>query len=168
MRSLAAAFAAAVRRYVLPEVERFGREPAARTDAADGDARDVVKKARKALGGEPDRIGGVAVTVGNRVVKHSQDEFKRLGIKLREAEPKFDKLITGWRRENVERITSLVGRELDTIEALLADGEGRRVESLQRDIEDRLNVTRSKAELLARDQVLKLTGWSLTSIPERE
>lgn len=80
------------------------------------------------------------------------------GIDLRDADPRLGPLMTQWRRENVEKIKSLVGKELDTIERMLADGEGRRVESLRDDIQERFGVTRSKAELLARDQVLKLNG----------
>lgn len=159
MRKLAAAFAREVRKHVIPELERFAPPPETRTDAVDIlGPKSVVDRVRKALNGEPARVGKVAETVAERTVKHSQSEFKRLGIKLREAEPRLDKLITGWRRENVDKIKSLVGHELDTIEGMLREGEGRRVESLAKDIEQRFGVTESKAELLARDQVLTLNA----------
>jgi SPP1 gp7 family putative phage head morphogenesis protein len=158
LRQVAGTFAAVVRRVIVPEIERFAPPPEARTDAADGDARYLVDKARAVLAGAAGKVGPSADTVGDRVIRHSKSEFKRLGINLRKEEPKFNSLIAGWRRENVELIKSLVDRELGTIQNLLSDGEGRRVESLAGDIEERLRVTRSKAELLARDQVLKLNA----------
>jgi SPP1 gp7 family putative phage head morphogenesis protein len=170
MRQLVGAFAQAVRSAVLPALERFV--------VGGGNAEAVVAGARARLRGEPAKVGVAAQVVAERTVDHSKTEFRRLGIKLRplevkndrkgkerlvgvrlrDAEPKLDKLITGWRKENVDKITSLVGKELDTIEGLLRDGEGRRVESLAKEIEGRFDVTRSKAELLARDQVLKLNA----------
>jgi SPP1 gp7 family putative phage head morphogenesis protein len=172
MRQLGAAFAAAVKAEVIPELERV-------VEGA-GSPKAAVARARAKLRGEPAKVGAAAQVVAERTLEHSKTEFRRLGIKLRpqevrtdrkdgtrprltgiklrEVEPKLDKLITSWRRENVDKITSLIGNELDTIEALLSDGEGRRVESLAKEIERRFEVTRSKAELLARDQVLKLNS----------
>jgi SPP1 gp7 family putative phage head morphogenesis protein len=158
LRQVAGVFAVAVRRFVLPELERFAPPPESRTDAADGDARGVISRVRRAVANAPAHAGAAATTVGERVAGHSRQEFKRLGINLRKEEPKFNGLIAGWRRDNIALITSLVDQELGTIQNLLADGEGRRVESLANDIEERLRVTRSKAELLARDQVLKLNA----------
>lgn len=158
IRQLGAAFAAAVRAEVMPELERFTASSKTRTDAADGSAGSAVDKARRRLKAQPARVGVTVGKVAERTVNHSQSEFRRLGITLRGAEPRLERLLGGWRAENVDKITSLIGRELDTIERMLRDAEGRRVESLARDIENRFDVTQSKAELLARDQTLKLNG----------
>lgn len=160
------AFAKAVNAAIVPELERFGRQPAERKDAADGGgpppnaraAKAVVAGARARIKGAPRRVGAAAEIVAERTVQHSQGEFKRLGIKLREAEPKLGKLIDGWRAENVDKITTLGERELDTIESILANGEGRRVESLAKEIAQRCDVTASKARMLATDQVLTLNA----------
>jgi SPP1 gp7 family putative phage head morphogenesis protein len=155
LRRVAAEFARIVRPAALALAERVG----VHTDAADGGGPRIPASVRARVVARAKAIAEQAAPEsGKRLERHSKAEFSRLGIKLREAEPKLGPLITRFRRENVELITSLVGRELDTIQALLADGEGRRVESLAKDIEERFGVTTSKAELIARDQTLKLNS----------
>lgn len=70
------------------------------------------------------------------------------------------KLIERFRRENVDLITSLVDGELEEITDLLDEGfkKGTRVEDLRKQIKERFDVSKSKADLLARDQVLKLNA----------
>lgn len=67
------------------------------------------------------------------------------------------KTLDRFRRENVALIKSLVGVELEQITELLDEGfaKGARVEDLRAQIKERFNVSKSKADLLARDQVLK-------------
>ncbi len=61
---------------------------------------------------------------------------------------------------NVSLIKSLVGYQIDDIQKLLESSEatGLRVEELRKQIQDRFDVSKSKADLLARDQTLKLNG----------
>lgn len=181
MRQLGGAFEAAVKATVLPAVDRFV-EPGQK-----GGAKALVRRARARLKGISKRLSGPIAAVAKATVEHTGKEADRLGIKprkarrqtrtdaadgdprpfgrgrprgikIRDEEPKFGPLIDRWRVENVDKIESLVGHELDIIEGLLRDGEGRRVESLRADIEERFEVTKSKADLLARDQVLKLNA----------
>lgn len=93
-----------------------------------------------------------------KVVKHSQNEFKRLGIKLRDVEPGLTQLVDVWRKQNVERVTSLVEFERDQLADILSEGANKTTAELRQVIEDRLEVSRSKADLLARDQVLTLNS----------
>jgi SPP1 gp7 family putative phage head morphogenesis protein len=69
-------------------------------------------------------------------------------------------LIDQFRDRNVSLIKSLAGQQLNQIESLLeaADSEAVRVEVLRGRIQSSFGVTKSKADLLARDQVLKLNG----------
>jgi SPP1 gp7 family putative phage head morphogenesis protein len=158
MRQFAAAFSKSVRRHILPQVERFAPPPEERTDAADGSPTGLVANVRRDLKGAPAQVGAAAGVVADRVTKHSKGEFKRLGIKLRKAEPRLDKLIATWRSDNVTRVKSLLSDELQKLQEILREGEGRRPESLAKEIEERIGVTGRKAEFLARDQVLTLNG----------
>lgn len=103
---------------------------------------------------EPE-IDKAAEVAAVRTVKHSKHEFKRLGIDVRQ-EPTMTPLMNGWRRDNVSLIKNMQQQQLDKIEAILSDGYGRRAESIAKDIENAVNVSESRAELIARDQVLKL------------
>lgn len=71
-----------------------------------------------------------------------------------------EKMIRKFRDENVALIKSLVGTELEEITEILDEGfkAGKRVEDLRKEIRERFDVTRSKADLLATDQVLKLNA----------
>lgn len=99
-------------------------------------------------------------TVAARVNKKGDIEFKKLiGISPR-VELGIGAALDAFRDRNVDLIKSLIGNELDEITNILADGEirGLRVEELRKTVQKQFNVTRSKADLLARDQVLKLNG----------
>jgi SPP1 gp7 family putative phage head morphogenesis protein len=103
-------------------------------------------------------FGDTLTKASERAVKHNQREFTRIGIKIRDAEPNLAPKIKQWRRENVRLVTRLFKRESKTLEKLLTEGEGRSYKSLAGDIMERLDVTARKAELIARDQTLKLNA----------
>lgn len=120
------------------------------------DLRHEVKKHREL---QSDKFLIDANTVAERVVKHSQSEFDRLGIKLSESEPDLTDMVDEWRHALVQRITSVEDDQLDKIEDLLADGDGYSVKTLQDEIERQIDgVSTSRAELIARDQTLKLNA----------
>lgn len=99
-------------------------------------------------------------TLAARVNEKGAVEFRRLiGISLR-GDLGIDAALDAFRDKNVSLIKSLQGQELDEISDILAEAEigAWRVEELQDVIKKRFDVTTSKAELLARDQVLKLNG----------
>lgn len=135
-----------------------------RLDApADGGAGSAIKAARAAVA---EVIGGVKADVesstrvaAKRTDRHSQSEFERLGIKLADTEPGIAKLVPAWRKENVARITGMVDDQLAKIERILEDGDGMRAETLAKEIRRQcVDVTDSRAELIARDQVLTLNA----------
>jgi SPP1 gp7 family putative phage head morphogenesis protein len=147
----------ALRRAVLGMgLARFAKQ-AERTDAADGSGpprisgADAVIRAAKAAAGA--HSSGLAA----KVDRHNRSEFKRLGIDVRK-EPKLGGLIDGWRASNVERVTSLLEFERDELADILSKGWGKTVDELRDRIEERIDVSRSKADLLARDQVLTLNA----------
>jgi len=128
-----------------------------RTDAADGGGPAIpgvaaIVKAAKAAAKANSK--GLAV----KVQRHSQGEFKRLGINLRKDEPAIGALIDDWRSANVARVGSLLENERDELSDILSKGSNKTVAELRRTIEDRLDVSRSKADYLARDQITTLNS----------
>lgn len=99
-------------------------------------------------------VNKAAASVG----KHSNAEFKRIGIKLDKSAPSVAKKVPKFRKENVGLVKTLLGDEKKALEKLLADGAGRRVESLSADIEERFGIATRHAELIAADQSLKLNA----------
>lgn len=129
----------------------------AKLDAADGGgpripgADQAIKSAKAA-------IRGVSLRLGDRVQRHSQQEFRRLGINIADAEPGFGELIGEWRAANVARVGSLLEHERDELSDILSKGSNKTVAELRQTIEDRLEVSRAKADYLARDQITTLNS----------
>jgi SPP1 gp7 family putative phage head morphogenesis protein len=101
--------------------------------------------------------------VGARVDRGNARDFARLvPLSFRKQSPSTGLLIDEYRRANLNRITSLGADEILELRQILEDAEvapgGTRVETLAKTIHERLDVTKSKATLLARDQTLKLGG----------
>ena len=167
-RRFAAAFAAAVKKVVRTRVAAFAKpEPEQRTDAEEDDDVDeaeldrLMTAAERAASSSVDEssVRLVTKTAADRVHAHSKAEFKRLGIDLVKAEPNFGPKIERWRKENVDRIRGMQDDQLGKIRKVLADGRHHRVETLQKEIERQLDdVSASRAELIARDQVLTLNA----------
>lgn len=82
-----------------------------------------------------------------------------LGVDLPTAEPELGPVMTAFRDENVALIRSLAADKVTRVRDILADaGPGTRVEEIAKSIRDMGDVTQSRAELIARDQVLKLNA----------
>lgn len=95
-----------------------------------------------------------------RVNDKGDIEFRRLiGISPRK-DLGIGAALDQFRDDNVAKIKSLAGQQLDEITTILGDAEigALRVEEVRKQIQDRFSVNRSKADLLARDQILKLNG----------
>jgi len=110
---------------------------------------------------DEDALGDDLDVIGKRVSRKNYNALKRVvGISIETADPGVAALVDGWRAGNVDKITSLVGKELTEITKLLesAGAVGLRVEQLRDQIRDRFGVTKSKAALLARDQTLTLNA----------
>lgn len=106
-------------------------------------------------------LGNVLDKFGRRISKTNGDEIERLvGIDIRVADPGVAAQLDNFRAINVSRIKSLAGQELVEITQLLERSEatGIRVEVLRKEIQERFDVTKSKADLLARDQTLSLNA----------
>jgi SPP1 gp7 family putative phage head morphogenesis protein len=133
--------------------------PFARQDATDDDEPKlpVIPGAAAAARLAASRIRGASIGIADKVQRHNKSEFKRLGIDVRK-EPSLARQINRWRDENVDRVGSLLEFERDELAGILERGWGKTIPELRATIEERLQVSTAKADLLARDQVLTLNG----------
>lgn len=97
--------------------------------------------------------------IAERVTRHSKAEFKRIGIRLRPGdEPGLSKIHTAWRKASAARVEKIFDREKDTIVELLKDSENRTPDELQDRLDERFEITKSKVQSAARDDILTLNG----------
>ncbi len=158
----AKAFAKAVKGALMPGLATFAKpEPEERLDASSADVGAAMRRARAAANAADNKAAmkAAADRAARGTVINSQVEFKRLGIKLLDAEPKLGPMITTWRKQTVDRIVSVDADQLGKVERILREGGTRRVESIAKDLEYQLDeVSLSRATLIARDQVLTLNA----------
>lgn len=142
----------------------IAEQPEVKLDAPK-DVQEAKRKARQLLKGglakvKRDTESGTKL-VADRVDRHAKLQLGQVlkGIKLSESAPEVAKLVPRWRRENVELITNMLDEQLDKVEAILEAGSGLRVETLAKELRRQLvDVSASRAELIARDQVLTLNA----------
>lgn len=137
-----------------------------RADAV-SDVRDTIRarltNIKRGLTGDgvTARYGKTADTVAGRVVEANGNEFQRvLRISPRLIGANLGPVIDKFRRENVELITSIPVQQLEQVGAVVeaAWTKGERVETLRAKLQERFDVSKSRADLIARDQVLKLNA----------
>lgn len=97
-------------------------------------------------------------TIGGKVSDHNAREMKRVvGI-----DPKVDPgtapFIDQFRETNVRLIKSIADEQLSRVEDTIKENFGVRAEVLSQKLQDQFDVTKSRANLIARDQTLKLNG----------
>lgn len=102
--------------------------------------------------------------VADATARASRTEWARqmkaaLGIDLPDAEPALAPAFKAFRAENVSLIKSLAADKVARVKEILLDaGAGTRVEEIARSVRESTDATRSRARLIARDQVLKLNA----------
>ena len=116
----------------------------------------------------------LATKIVNDVNATNRREIKRqfeslLGINPFSTESGLREILNLSIRQNIRLIRSIPFQQLDTMEDIVAQGirSGREVGALRDDLERRFGVARSRADLIARDQVNKLNG-QLTKFRQRD
>lgn len=106
-----------------------------------------------------------ATETADRVSQHNRAEVGRqvgavLGVDPIRSEPYLGPMREAFIAQNVDLIESLTSEQLPELRRLLLSSvrAGKRVEEITAQIEKRFDVSRSKAALIARDQVGKLSG----------
>lgn len=132
-----------------------------RADALPRNLRDKIRRVRIVTEkiAKPDEIGAAADEIAGRVSSSNASELVRV-YGFPSSALVTPKEIETFRRKNVDLVTSITDDSIRDFEGVLeeADAKAWRVETLREKIEERFDVSRSRAELLARDQVLKLNG----------
>lgn len=167
VRGVNARLVAAARAFLWPALERSARLSASngqdsRLDAAD----DLSPFADLDFGVLQVRLGRLASGASHRLV----DQFgRRLGtwnradmerilkIDLANEPPEVRAVLDAWRRENVSLITSIASRLHEDVHEVVRDAQrrGAHVDTVRRELLERFDVSRSRATLIARDQILK-------------
>lgn len=100
--------------------------------------------------------------------KNSVREWKRiirqtLGVDITDeyySKEMYEYIIKRWISENVSMIKSIPNQTLDDMRQIMLDGfmNGRSIKDIQRSIQSQYDVTKSKAAMLARDQISTLNA----------
>lgn len=148
------------------------RDEGVRVDAADGDAplqpgaaarvEARLRRLAEKIVGDRKMIATVQ-GVGASVFKFSREQWSKqvkasLGIDLT-SDPNLDELARAFRAENTKLIRSLCASHVERVRDVLAGaGSGERVETIMKSIREATGASKSRAALIARDQVLSLNG----------
>lgn len=172
IKELLAGLHAQIDRLLIPELPSLlalvqaNKPSGVRLDSAD-DLKDELDKIKAAA--DPvltaARAKQLAQTAGQQVAAFNKAELNRqfrasVGIELLHGEPYLQQQLALFADDNARLITSLASDHLDQVSGIVmrAARAGTRVEQVQEQISERFDVTESKAEFLARDQVGKLNG----------
>lgn len=126
----------------------------------------VIESLRVQVG---ERVSARAPTVAGKMVlgtsdasrKALNDSYERvIGLRPWDSDDSLRGLKAQKIRENVDLISSIPNRQLDQVQAVISEGisAGTRVETIREQIEERFQVSESRAELIARDQVGKINA----------
>jgi SPP1 gp7 family putative phage head morphogenesis protein len=154
---------------VLPEIPRILAETrkGLRLDSGPRDVNALFDALSEAFFGALSnrRLFDLAKKFSDRTVKHQREEFRKqvtasLGIDVLGVEPNLKPLLEAFASENVALIKSLPNELFDRLEKATtrAVREGKRWEVLARELQRELGISESRARLIARDQVGKLTS----------
>lgn len=107
----------------------------------------------------------LAKSIGNEVDLWNNKEWQKqlrsaFGVDIFKAEPFNKATINSFVHENVSLITKMERDSVESINETVQRGlrQGQSVVNIRKDIEKRINVSRSRAKLIARDQTAKLNG----------
>jgi SPP1 gp7 family putative phage head morphogenesis protein len=168
----------AVRSEILPLVERLTAQvqqqrPDARLDAPADDLEDATESLRDRLATttlSANALQTQTTTIGRDVAGHNRRQLDRvfestIGVGLPGVEPALNDVLRGFVRENARRIRNLGNEAVDRVSAAVLRGfrRGRSPSEIAAEVRSELGVSRSRARLIARDQVASLNG-ELTQI----
>jgi SPP1 gp7 family putative phage head morphogenesis protein len=164
-RDLIESARALVRRELLPRLRGWtGRTDALRQDSPQA-AQSVIASLRARSTGADDRLQTRIREFGRRTSDYQRSQLQKqirssLSVEVPLRDATIGKRLTDWTTENVALIKSLPAETFDRIERIVLAGinDGRRWEEIADDLEERFDVARNRAALIARDQVGKFYG----------
>jgi len=159
LRGLVAKIGKATQEALGPSLAKYAASQ--RTDAAgdviSGATFDRLRERINAIVGEAAVTGIVSEALDGTNRKNLAEMSRVLGIAPEALIPGMGDVMDAWREANVNLISSIGGEYLDQVQEMVttATTEGIRAEALAKALQERLGVAESRAELIARDQVLK-------------
>lgn len=177
VREVNARLVAAARAFLWPALDRAERDTAKASDVR-LDADDLSAFADLDFGQLRIRLGRLSQAGARRIVDrfgrriqdwNRQDLERILTIDLANEPPEVQRALTAWRRENVALIESIATRLHDDVHQVVRDAQrrGAHVRTVRRELMERFDVSRSRATLIARDQILKANS-DLTRVRHQE
>lgn len=170
LRSVAQSMADVYRRALLPRLPQLVREADLaheRTDAYTDTLDEILRQILLAIGNITDQpaVKSQARQIFDRVnnlAKTQVDEQVKViaGIPIASVLPGGEEREAAFVSQNVSLIKSIGQTQHEQVAAIVRDGlsRGLRPEALATDIQERFGVAQSRAEFIARDQVLKTYG----------
>lgn len=159
-----------VRELILPALEDITKDQRSRlgltVDAPDDDAERLVKLARERFAVrvtdfEVDRIAETAATAAQNVNKQQvQAQLKAIGRPIATEATGLGALQQGFIKTNTKLIKDISAKGFQDIDGILSRGlaKGDRHDTIAKEIVERLEVTKKRAKLIARDQVSKFNA----------
>jgi SPP1 gp7 family putative phage head morphogenesis protein len=143
-------------------LEVLGDKGLLRADAVEAHVVADLETALQRIWGRRNLVGAldhIAVSVADRSGREFRQQVaKALGVRII-GDPQFDEMFQRFRRENLALIKSLADDKVDRVKKVLDETPGGdRVEVIRKNIMEVTGATRSRASLIARDQVLKLNS----------
>lgn len=154
------------------ELEKFARvasrpaNDAVGTTNARARVREELRKIKVQAKDSGHKQGRLVDTIAGKVDQHNAAEFQRvIGIDANQLGGGVAGLLDDWRAENIDLITSIPETLLDQVSDVFTKmwDSGARVETIRDALQERFGVSESRAELIARDQTLKLNGQLASS-----
>lgn len=158
-----------IRIYLIPQLphltDQYDRyRPTKRTDSLTDDLNIIMKNVKTYLDGkvDPKTLPEATALMVNSFQK---DWFMKmtkavLGVDVFSGEPWLKEHLDSWIGTNTDLIKNLEDKALHDVKYQVQSGftQGLRPEEISQNIQERLDVTESRADLIARDQVSKLNG----------
>ncbi len=150
--------------------ERHGTTRYDDTQSLNNDLKEEMKNVSKETEQKAAMFGLIALIekVAEQLRKSSVKDWSRiikqtLGIDLADeyySKEMYEHIIRQWIAENVSKIKSIPSQTLSNMERIILDGfmNGTSVRDIQNAIQNEYNVTKSKAVLIARDQIATLSA----------
>lgn len=155
-----------VRTELVPQLARLvmQRNDALRFDSPRA-AKGIIDSLRRRSAGNDVLLEERIRDFGRRTSVYQGSQLQKqiraaLSVEVPLRDSKIGQKLTDWTTENVALIKSLPSETFDRIERIVLAGvnDGRRWEDMADEIEKRFDVARSRAQLIARDQVGKFYG----------
>lgn len=157
---------ALVRRELIPRLAGWvrSRQDAHRVDSPQA-AASVIASLRARSTGADERLQTRIREFGRRTSNYQRSQLQKqirssLSVEVPLRDAGIGQKLADWTTENIALIKSLPAETFDRIERIVLSGinDGRRWEDIADDLEERFDVARSRAALIARDQVGKFYG----------